>query len=84
MAIKVRQKSVDYIKNLISRGRVDLESSWEFEASDENKLIEEKGWDVFMNVHIAYDDEGVRTRKAHTNSLLQSSKATRSRCLGTV
>jgi len=67
MAIKVRQKSVDYIKNLISRGRVDLESSWEFEASDENKLIEEKGWDVFMNVHIArnsYDDEGSEDAKS--------------------
>ena len=58
MAIKVRQKSVDYIKNLISRGQVDSESSWSFEADDENRLIEEKGWDVFMNVHIAYDDEG--------------------------
>ena len=58
MAIVVRQKSVEYIKNLISKGQVDLESSWSFEADDENRLIEEKGWETFVNVHLAYDDEG--------------------------
>ncbi|MGB4239025.1 MAG: HK97 family phage prohead protease, partial [Candidatus Hydrothermia bacterium] len=58
MAVVVRQKSVEYISNLISRGQVDLESSWSFEADDENRLIEEKGWEIFKNVHLAYDDEG--------------------------
>jgi len=58
MAVVVRQKSVEYISNLISRGQVDLESSWSFGADDENRLIEEKGWDTFVNVHLAYDDEG--------------------------
>jgi len=58
MAVVVRQKSVEYISNLISRGQVDLESSWSFGADDENRLIEEKGWDTFVNVHLAYDNEG--------------------------
>ena len=64
MAIVVRRKSVEYIEKLIQKGRVDLESDWSFEASDENKLIEEKGWDAFMNVHIAYDDEGNEDAKS--------------------
>ena len=58
MAIVVRQKSIEYLSNLISRGQVDLESSWSFEADDENRLIDEKGWEIFKNVHLAYDDEG--------------------------
>jgi len=64
MAIVVRQKSIKYISNLISKGQVDLESSWSFEAEDENRLIEEKGWEIFMNVHLAYDDEGGEEAKS--------------------
>jgi hypothetical protein len=64
MALVVRQKSVEYISNLISRGQVDLESSWSFEADDENRLIEEKGWETFVNVHLAYDDEGNEEAKS--------------------
>jgi phage head maturation protease len=64
MAVVVRQKSVEYISNLISRGQVDTESSWSFEADDENRLIEEKGWETFVNVHLAYDDEGSEDAKS--------------------
>ena len=58
MAVVVRQKSIEYISNLISRGQVDLDSSWSFEEDDENRLIGEEGWETFVNVHLAYDDEG--------------------------
>ena len=70
MAVKLRQRSFEFAKELIEAGRTVLDerddwSEHQPSAEEENAFIAEHGWDEYADWHLAVDDEAEEGTKAH-------------------
>jgi hypothetical protein len=70
MAVKLNNSGYDHAKRLIEDGRVVLDerddwSEHQPSAEDENRFIEEHGWDEYGKWHLATDDEHREETKGH-------------------
>jgi hypothetical protein len=60
MAIRLNQEAVEHAQNLIKGRQYERNSDWseaQPSAEEENKFIDENGWDAFAKWHLAYDTE---------------------------
>jgi hypothetical protein len=60
MAIRLNQEAVDHAQNLIKSRQYERNSDWseaQASAEEENRFIDEKGWEAFAKWHLAYDAE---------------------------
>lgn len=64
MALRVNEKGVANAKKLIKQGKVDLESEWSFDASDENKILGDGNWKEYEKWFLAIDTEANEETKA--------------------
>jgi hypothetical protein len=68
MAIRLNQEAVDYAQNLIKGRQYERNSDWseaQASAEEENKFIDENGWEAFARWFLAYDtqaSEGTKSR----------------------
>ncbi len=69
MAWKRNDDAVSYAKKLIKEGKIIQDSDWsEAQATtdQENKVIEDEGWQTYANWHLAYDpDESEETKERY-------------------
>jgi hypothetical protein len=67
MAIHLNQEAVDHAQNLIKSRQYERNSDWsevQASAEEENKLIDENGWEAFAKWHLAYDTEASEETKS--------------------
>jgi hypothetical protein len=67
MAIRLNQEAVDYAQNLIKGRQYERNSDWseaQPSAEEENKFIDENGWEAFATWHLAYDTEASEETKS--------------------
>jgi hypothetical protein len=68
MAIRLNQEAVDYAQNLIKGRQYERNSDWseaQASAEEENKFIDENGWEAFAKWFLACDsevNEGTKSR----------------------
>jgi hypothetical protein len=70
MAVKLRESSFEFAKQLIEAGRTVLDerddwSEHQPSAEEENAFIAEHGWDAYADWHLATDDEAPEGTKGH-------------------
>ncbi len=66
MAIQINNKGVNHAKSLIRAGKVDMDSSWSFDADDENKILgEPPDWAEYSKWFIAIDTDADPETKGH-------------------
>ena len=56
MAIRLNQEAVDHAQNLIKGRQYETDSDWseaQPSAEEENKFIDENGWEAFAKWHLA-------------------------------
>ena len=67
MAIRLNQDAVEHAQNLIKGRQYEKESDWseaQPSAEEENKFIDENGWEAFAKWHLAYDTEASEETKS--------------------
>jgi hypothetical protein len=67
MAIRVNQEAVEYAENLIKGRQYDKNSDWseaQPSAEEENRFIDENGWEAFAKWHLSYDTEASEETKS--------------------
>jgi hypothetical protein len=60
VTIHLNQQAVEHAQNLIKGRQYERNSDWseaQPSAEEENKFIDENGWDAFAKWHLAYDTE---------------------------
>jgi hypothetical protein len=66
MAIRLNQEAVDHAENLIKGRQYETNSDWsevQPSAEEENRFIDENGWEAFAKWHLAYDTEASEETK---------------------
>ena len=63
--IRVNSAGISHAEDLISQGKIDYDSGWEFTAEDGNKLLGSKGddWDEYKKWFIAEDTDANENTK---------------------
>ena len=67
MAIRLNQEAVEHAQNLIKGRQYERNSDWseaQPSAEEENKSIDENGWEAFAKWHLAYDIEASEETKS--------------------
>jgi hypothetical protein len=67
MAIRLNQDAVEHAQNLIKGRQYERNSDWskaQPSAEEENRLIDENGWEAFAKWHLAYDIEASEETKS--------------------
>jgi hypothetical protein len=66
MAIRLNQEAVDHAQNLIKSRQYDRNSDWSeaLPSAEENRFIDENGWEAFAKWHLAYDAEANEETKS--------------------
>jgi hypothetical protein len=67
MAIRLNQDAVEHAQNLIKGRQYERNSDWsetQPSAGEENKFIDENGWEAFAKWHLAYDTEASEETKS--------------------
>jgi hypothetical protein len=67
MAIRLNQQAVEHAQNLIKGRQYERNSDWseaQPSAEEENKFIDENGWEAFAKWHLAYDSEASEVTKS--------------------
>jgi hypothetical protein len=67
IAIRVNQEAVEHAENLIKGRQYERNSDWseaQPSAEDENRFIDENGWEAFAKWHLAYDTEANEETKS--------------------
>jgi len=67
MAIRLNQQAVEHAQNLIKGRQYERNSDWsqaQPSAEEENKFIDENGWEAFAKWHLAYDTEASEETKS--------------------
>ena len=67
MAIRLNQDALDRAQNLIKGRQYEKDSDWseaQPSADEENKFIDENGWEAFAKWHLAYDTEASEETKS--------------------
>ena len=67
MAIRLNQDAVEHAQNLIKGRQYERNSDWseaQPSAEEENKSIDENGWEAFAKWHLAYDAEASEETKS--------------------
>jgi hypothetical protein len=67
MAIRLNQDAVEHAQNLIKGWQYERNSDWseaQPSAEEENKFIDENGWEAFAKWHLAYDTEASEETKS--------------------
>jgi hypothetical protein len=67
MAIHLDQEAVEHAQNLIKGRQYGRNSDWseaQPSAEEENKYIDENGWEAFAKWHLAYDTESSEETKS--------------------
>jgi hypothetical protein len=68
MAIRLNQEAVEHAQNLIKGRQYERNSDWseaQPSAEEENRFIDENGWEAFAKWHLACDtetNEGTKSR----------------------
>jgi hypothetical protein len=68
MAIRVNPEAVEHAGNLIQGRQYETDSDWseaQASAEEENRFIDENGWEAFAKWFLAYDteaNEGTKSR----------------------
>jgi hypothetical protein len=60
MAIRLNQEAVEHAQNLIKGRQYERNSDWseaQASAEEENRFIDENGWEAFAKWHLVYDTE---------------------------
>jgi hypothetical protein len=60
MAIRANQDAIEHAENLIKGRQYERDSDWseaQPSSEDENRFIDENGWEAFAKWHLAYDTE---------------------------
>jgi hypothetical protein len=70
MAVKLNERAFEYARSLITDGRFvyDERDAWsehQPSAADENRFIDEHGYDEYARWHLGVDDEENEGTKAH-------------------
>jgi hypothetical protein len=70
MAVKLNERAFEHAKRLINDGRFvfddrDAWSEHQPATADENRFIEEHGWDAYGLWHLGVDDEAKADTKGH-------------------
>jgi hypothetical protein len=67
MAIRLNQEAVEHAQNLIQGRQYERNSDWseaQPSAEEENRFIDENGWEAFTKWHRAYDTEASEETKS--------------------
>jgi hypothetical protein len=67
MATRLNQQAVEHAQNLIKGRQYERNSDWseaQPSAEEENKFIDENGWEAFAKWHLAYDTEAGEETKS--------------------
>lgn len=67
MAIRPNQEAVEQAQNLIKGRQYERNSDWseaQPSAEEENRFIDENGWEAFAKWHLAYDTEASEETKS--------------------
>jgi hypothetical protein len=67
MAIRPNQDAVDHAQNLIQGRQYERNSDWSVaqpSAEEENRFIDENGWEAFAKWHLAHDTEASEKTKS--------------------
>jgi hypothetical protein len=67
MAIRLNQEAVERAQNLIKGRQYERNSDWseaQPSSEEENKFIDENGWEAFAKWHLAYDTEASEETKS--------------------
>src|SRR5215207_9776264 len=67
MAIRLNQEAVEHAENLIKGRQYERNSDWseaQPSAEEENRFIDENGWETFAKWHLAYDTEASEKTKS--------------------
>jgi hypothetical protein len=69
VAVKLNRSAYEYAQNLVKAGKAVLDnrddwSEHQPSADDENKFIEEHGWDEYARWHLGVDDQQPEETKA--------------------
>jgi hypothetical protein len=67
MAIRLNQQAVEHAQNLIKGRQYERNSGWsqaQPSTEEENKFIDENGWEAFAKWHLAYDTEASEETKS--------------------
>ncbi len=67
MAIRLNQEAVEHAQNLIQGRQYERNSDWseaQPSAEEENRFIDENGWEAFTKWHLAYDTEASEETKS--------------------
>ena len=67
MAIRLNQDAVEHAQNLIHGRQYERDSDWseaQPSAEEENRFIDENGWEAFAKWHLAYDTEASEETKS--------------------
>lgn len=69
MSVRVNRGAFERAEGLIKGRQYEKDSDWseaQPSTEEENRVIEERGWDEYANWHLAYDDsEGENTKKRY-------------------
>lgn len=66
MAIRANQEAIEYAENLIKGRQYERNSDWseaQPSSEEENRFIDENGWEAFAKWHLAYDTEASEETK---------------------
>ncbi len=68
MALKVNQKALEHLRSLVSEGKVDRESPWDFTTEDIHKMLGKDGsdWSNYSQNHLAVDTSAAETTQEHS------------------
>jgi hypothetical protein len=67
MAIRLNQEALENAQDLIKGRQYEKNSDWseaQPSAEEENKFIDENGWEAFAKWHLAYDTEASEETKS--------------------
>jgi len=67
MAIRLNQEAVEHAENLIKGRQYERNSDWseaQPSAEEENRFIDENGWEAFAKWYLAYDTEASEDTKS--------------------
>jgi len=67
MAIRLNQEAVEHAQNLIKGRQYKRNSDWseaQPSAEEENKFIDDNGWEAFAKWHLAYHTEASEETKS--------------------
>jgi hypothetical protein len=67
MAFRLNQEAVEHAQNLIKGRQYERNSDWseaQASAEEENRFIDENGWEAFAKWHLAYDTEASEETKS--------------------